>query len=68
MLAILASLGPWGEAIAKIFGYVTQHDAEENTPDMKANDEARKLQELKDRANKDFQTGNKADLEKLEAE
>jgi len=66
--SLLSGLMNLPSAIAAVVNAWMQRDKELNSPEMVANAEAKKMQDLKDRANKDLREGNKEDLEKLEAE
>lgn len=66
-LGITTDVGAGFTAAGKVADLILEWARENNTPEMIQASEAQKLQDFKDRVLRDLQTGNEADLEKLES-
>jgi len=66
--AVAQGVGAGLTAAGKVADLLKAHEADLNTPEMIDASEAKKLQLLVDRINRDLRVGNEEDLKKLEAE
>lgn len=63
-MGIIEAVGGFLKAVAAVFGYRQQRDAEQNTPDQRSNAEAEQIQKDRDEIRKDIREGDPAKLDK----